>query len=617
MIVVCVYQREKRRVFAFCRTNLSSEIMPTVLLLLIVLSQMYGPVYCILPVSTLPPPGTCQTITAVNMCINIGWNASFPNFREHQTQSDANEEISSFYPLVRTRCSNAIAHFLCSVYAPVCISSLPDGTEVTLKPCRNLCTYVRTPCEPIMNQNGFEWPAHLDCNNFPVNGSSSSKEDLCLDIPNLSTVDIPHIPDLPLPTVTQSSATTAASVQPSATSSVTHIPTATPQSTSLTCVNSLDNHALGNSSYSYTFASLANCGVKCGGIYFTEVERNVVAPAFILVCAIICICFTLFTVGTFLIDRQRYHYPERPVIFLGLCYLILSLAFVVGAIVKLKDSGSSYACSDTTDTNSFVFQHLPNSTPTYRSASCVILFIFIYYFQMAGAIWWVILTLTWFMASTLKWGEEAVERPWVLYHIFAWCIPAIQVILILALRLVDGDQLSGICFAGNSNPVGLGVFVVMPLIIFLVSGIIFLVIGFGSLVQIHLQISKDPNKSKRLQRLIIRILIYASLYIVPNVIYLCLCLYELAERPAWEVSYTKYCHNSQEDSCTSPSFTGPQFAALLMKYLMLFIIGIFSTFWVISWKTLLAWKKFFNSIFCCQNSGHDYESPQKKSENAV
>jgi hypothetical protein len=426
-----------------------------------------------------------------------------------------------------------------------------------------------------------------------------SADETCVNIRNLESLRIPPIPDLLIET-------------PDPTTSIGLTPTTSPSPTPLTCPLGqsllLNNHALANTSYE--FAGIPNCGINCEGIYFSKDERNIVAPVFILICALICIGFTLFTVGTFLIDRQRYHYPERPVIFLGLCYLILSLTFVVAAIVKLRDPKGSYACSDTPDDVSYIFQRLPNATPTYHSASCVILFIFIYYFQMSAAIWWVILTLTWFMASTLKWGEEAVERPWVLYHIFAWCIPAIQVILVLALQLVDGDQLSGICYTGNYHSIGLGVFVFLPLLIFLLLGIVFLVIGFASLVQIHLQISQDPSKSRRLQRLIIRIIVYALLYIVPNVIYLCLCLYELAQRQYWEISYIKCEVN---EACP-----GPQFVALLMRYLMLFIIGIFSTFWVISWKTLLAWKKFFTSIFCCNKKKPDYQLPaQKKTETAI
>ncbi|NP_001266206.1 frizzled precursor [Amphimedon queenslandica] len=569
------------------------------------------------PVSTLPPPGTCQPITGVAMCLYVPWgNASFPNLREHRTQSEANTEVNVFQPLVTHQCSNAIVHFLCAVYTPACVEG-PEGT-VTLKPCRNLCNHVRNTCEPLMQQGGLDWPPHFECSNFPESaGSTSDIDSLCFKVP--INVTIP--PEL-LPSATTSSGT---AVQPTAATSstfvssmtlgTTPIPTATTIPSSQKCSPDLDLRRLGHefANSSYTFASIPNCAVPCEGIFFTETERNVVAPAFILVCALICIGFTLFTVGTFMIDRQRYHYPERPVIFLALCYLILSLAFVVGAIVKLSDPKSSFACSDTADSQSFVFQDLPNSTPTFHSASCVILFIITYYFQMAGAIWWVILTLTWFMASTLKWGEEAVERPWLLYHIFAWCIPAILVILLLSVRLVDGDQLSGICYTGNSSSVSMGVFVLLPLLLFLILGIVFLVIGFGSLVHIHLQISKDPNKSRRLQRLIIRILVYALLYIIPTFIYIFLCIYQLAERNSWEESYIK---------CPPSSFncepeSKPQFTALLMRYLVLFIIGIFSTFWVISWKTLLAWQKFFDSIFFCCHKREDYQLPRRNIETAI
>ena len=559
-----------------------------VLLILILLSGSVA--YTDHNVAT-PSPGTCQPITAVTMCIHINWkNTSFPNLREHQNQLEANKEAKLFQPLVAQACSNAIGIFICSIYAPVCITS-PEGDR-TLKPCRELCMHVRSTCEPVMVANGFKWPKHFECNDFPSN-TSRKLEDVCLIPPNLTLLTTTTLPpttepiNSPSPKVSDPLNGT--------------IPTL------LSCPSPFDlnkeGHTLANSSY--IFANVPNCAVLCEGIYFSHAESNVAAPVFILICALICIGFTIFTVGTFLIDRQNYHYPERPVIFLALCYLILSLAYVIGAIVKLENPSSSYACSDTADETSFIFQRLPDAIPTYHSASCVILFIFVYYFQMAGAIWWVVLTLTWFMASTLKWGEEAVERPWLLYHIFVWCLPALQVILVLALQLVDGDQLSGICFTGNQHYVGLGVFVLLPLTVFLIIGIVFLVIGFGSLIQTHLQVSKDPSKSGRLQRLIIRILVYSLLYIIPNVIYLCLCIYELAERGQWESS----CSSSSAKSVECSS--SPQFAALLMKYLMLFIVGIFSTFWVISWKTFLAWQKFFTSIFCCRRDP-DYVLPIKK-----
>lgn len=575
-----------------------------------------------LEVSTQPPIGSCEPIRDVSLCLGVDWkNASFPNLRQQSTQVEANLELNGYTPLILQGCSNAIVHFLCAVYAPLCVSIPGINIPLTLAPCREVCEYVREGCEPVLIENDFQWPQHLDCDNFPAaEDIDGSIESLCNNI-NTSEVCIPG-QECIKPTETPQTNTSTSTRVPIASQSPTPSVTLTTEdpgritgdnnTAARVCPPSLflgKSHTLLNSSY--IFGGIDNCAVKCDGVHFTRIERNKVAPSFILICAILCICFTLFTVGTFLIDRQRYHYPERPVIFLALCYLILSFAFVVGSVVKLNQADGSFACSDTKDgqssEDSFIFQRLPNSSPTYRSTSCVILFIFIYYFQMAASVWWVILTLTWFMASTLKWGEEAVERPWILYHILAWCLPALQVILILALQLVDGDQLSGTCFTGNHHPVAMGVFVLLPLLLYLLIGICFLVIGFMSLVHILQQISQDPHKSRRLTRLIIRILIYGLLYIMPNVIYLCLCIYEIAEREQWETAYAECANNSD---CSSPTLT-PQFAALLLRYVMLFVIGIFSTFWVISWKTIVAWRKFFSSIFFCRQE-QLYVIPAKK-----
>ena len=553
------------------------------------------------PVSTVPPENSprCEPIQKVELCLNVDWkNATFPNFRQ-QTQMEANKEMNDFTRLIQSCCSNAIVHFLCSFYTPICVGSY------TLEPCEELCEYVRGSCIGLYEMTSQSWPDHLRCENFPKHRQGQ----LCLmpePLENLTIPDLHVEVNCAAPSPTPSpSGTIVAMPSPTPTDASTNPIQSTPSP--LACQNPLTNHPLVNRSY--RFGEIDNCAVPCDGIYFSRAERNTVAPLFILLCAIICIAFTLFTVGTFLIDRQRFHYPERPVIFLALCYLILSVAFIVGSIVKLANSQVSFACSDTPfQTKAFVFQNLPGSSPTYHSASCVILFIFVYYFQMAGAIWWVVLALTWCLASSLKWGEEAIERPWILYHCVAWSLPGIQAILILILHYVDGDQLSGICYPGNFNNTSLGVFVFFPLALYLLIGVMFLAAGFISLIHIRIQIRKDPVKSSRLQRLIIRILIYSLLYIIPSFIFLVLVLYEMVNRNAWERAY------NAEEGCrggVGGCSSQPTFVAFLLRYLVIFVIGIFSTFWVISWKTFLAWKKFFKSVFCCQQE-QLYIEPNKK-----
>lgn len=83
---------------------------------------------------------------------------------------------------------------------------------------------------------------------------------------------------------------------------------------------------------------------------------------------------------------------------------------------------------------------------------------------------WVILTLTWFLAAGLKWGHEAIEMHSSYFHIAAWAIPAVKTIVILIMRLVDADDLTGLCYVGSQQQEALIGFVVTPLATYLLIG---------------------------------------------------------------------------------------------------------------------------------------------------
>ncbi len=562
----------------------------SIFIIAVALLSLAPPTYQQLVVPPIPvfKPRVCEPLQEITLCqgIEMYTNVSFPNIRDHPTQSAANRELEQFIPLIEVGCSNAIVHFLCAIYAPFCQYNRP---EIEVAPCRELCQYVFDGCESILRtQFNLEWPPHLECANFLPD--SQSDLDFCPKEPrNLTIGNITvrtHEPTTPTPDVGPPIGAT------SPTSSVCPI--------SLQVTSSLRNK-------SYSFGGIGNCGMNCSGLFFSSTQRTMVAPAFILLFAILCVLFTLFTVATFLIDRRRFHYPERPIIFISFCYLVVAIVYLVGTISKLAGSrNQAFSCSDEIPvtsgrlSSSFIFQSLPNNESTYKTASCVILFVVVYFFQMASAVWWVILTLTWFLAAALKWGEEAVEKMWILYHVLSWGLPSIQVILVLALRLVDGDQLSGLCYVGNTDNIGLGVFVFLPLFVYLVIGIVFDVIGFTALLNIKKQLEKDVTKSRKIGRLILRVAIYSILYVTPNVIFLILIIYEIAQKGSWETSYIHDCSGDSLGNCRGSS--QPSFTAFILKYIMLFLIGIFSTTWIMSSKTFTAWKRLFCS--CCAVDNH-------------
>lgn len=70
---------------------------------------------------------------------------------------------------------------------------------------------------------------------------------------------------------------------------------------------------------------------------------------------------------------------------------------------------------------------------------------------MASATWWVVLTLTWFLAAGLKWGHEAIEQISVYFHLAAWTLPLVKLLAVLWMQRVDADILAGVCFVGIRN----------------------------------------------------------------------------------------------------------------------------------------------------------------------
>lgn len=63
----------------------------------------------------------------------------------------------------------------------------------------------------------------------------------------------------------------------------------------------------------------------------------------------------------------------------------------------------------------------------------------LYFCSMAAFAWWTCLALAWFLAAGMKWGHEAIENKSHIFHLFAWAIPALQTISVLALGRVEGE----------------------------------------------------------------------------------------------------------------------------------------------------------------------------------
>ena len=105
--------------------------------------------------------------------------------------------------------------------------------------------------------------------------------------------------------------------------------------------------------------------------------------------SVICLACCTFTLLSFLIDVSRFAYPERPIIYLGACFAMIAVALVVGFAV-----GDDIACDEAEEEGGRVATTNLVKERTIRQGHmqdwrCTILFMIIYFFFMAGSLWYV------------------------------------------------------------------------------------------------------------------------------------------------------------------------------------------------------------------------------------
>lgn len=480
---------------------------------------------------------TCEPIK-VHRCLGMPYNMTFfPNMMEHYDQDIAASSMEPFMPLVNLRCSPDVHHFLCQAFVPACT----EETKV-IRPCREQCEAVLSDCKKDISTFGVTWPPELQCDRL----------DAC------SSPDGSALP------------ATTAKTSPAA-----------KRDLGFWCPLQLKTKPGQGSS----FLGAPDCAPPCANMYFQPREMEF-ARTFIGVCSIVCLAATVFTFLTFLIDVERFRYPERPIIFYAVCYSFVSLIYFVGFLL-----GDAAACGEAAH---------PGAAPTVvlgsQSKGCTLLFMLLYFFSTAGIVWWVILTITWFLAAGPKWSCEAIEKKAVWFHSVAWGIPGALTVVLLALNKVEGDNISGVCFVGLYDLAALRYFVLAPLCVGVLLGLSLLLAGIVSLNHVRQVIQHDERNQEKLKKFMIRIGVFSGLYLLPLLTLLACYVYEQSQRRAWEDTWINDRCQEYSIPCshkTTKSYR-PDLALFLIKYLMTLVVGISAVFWVSSKKTCSEWAFFFN-----------------------
>ncbi|VDD76733.1 unnamed protein product [Mesocestoides corti] len=533
----------------------------------------------------------CELIR-IPACQGLPYNNTIlPNIMGHTSQEEAGQDVTQYNSLVKIPCSPSLKLFLCSLYFPVCTQ-----LHKPLPPCRSLCEQNRQRCEPIMRSFSFQWPASMQCENFPENG-------LCV------SEDKPETKE-----------TVEASFE---------CPEEMRVPSSFEFRIRLNNKQV-----------IPNCGIPCNRHFFSQSKRIKFSRLWIGLWSGLCAASSLFTILTFFIDMNRFQYPERPIIFLSMCYFMVAVTYITG--LSLGDKISCAGPFPPPNIDHTIGTNLAASLPGKSSSSsvnsypllitqgtkfegCTILFMMLYFFSMAGHIWWVVLTVTWYLAARCHWAHEAIFRNAQYLHFAAWAIPAAMTICILAMGKVDGDPLSGVCFTGLTDPTIVRYFLIAPLCLCLLVGICFLVAGFVSLFKIRTIIKTGGSKTNDLEKLIFRIGVFSLLYLLPAAVVIACYIYESQKMDAWMLTWytNEVCRNfdlrkvAGSTKCIAQlhqllesrvadsgpdifdRLDNPTFELFMIKYLMTLIVGITSGIWIWSSKTLHSWHVFFARLCRC------------------
>ena len=321
----------------------------------------------------------------------------------------------------------------------------------------------------------------------------------------------------------------------------------------------------------FTLNEQRNCVYKCGAdAFFTTYQKKIVETC-ILVFAVLCFIFTLFSLITFWTESTRFKFPERPVLFLTLCYNLLSICYLL-KIFYQKSTNFSEA-DEVHDFNGIS----PSIKATEIGANqcsinsqCLAYFIIINYLIISASFWWLIFGLCWWLSTAKQWSPEALERKSGLFHVLAWLLPLASPIAALLFGAIKKTELTGMCTA-----VG---FTEIPSLILLTLGLFFIVLSAKSLRSL-----RTSWKNSKLSQVMSRILMFGIIFVAPAIAAITLMLIDYdKEVPPCMPGEACYLPEKRTINIT------------IIRYACLFFGGV-SGIWVWSKKTCLSCRKKISS----------------------
>ena len=336
------------------------------------------------------------------MQMGSGWRNEFTG---KESQAETEKDLKMYQSLVDSGCSPDLKKLLCSIYLPFCHEKTPKPVYA----CRPLCEKVLKKCHPVLSRSSsfgqFSFPPALNCSRLPY--EKNVADEMC--IPDVEATRPPFVPKPTTKSViTQEVVVSSARPEEKTTTQ----PAVTKPTISVVKVRSTRKlcrilYTKNEVNYFYV-EKIRACALHCtkDGA-FTARDKETLEEwinGLAYMCALLCV-FAIFAV---VCNYSKTNFPERPIVFITVCYFFYSIAFIIRIVIGREGT----SCQEEGGEHYLLLDGSGN-------ISCATTFLLAYCFSMAQSIWWVVLTVCWFLSAGMRWKSERIKKKAAYFHFFA------------------------------------------------------------------------------------------------------------------------------------------------------------------------------------------------------
>lgn len=474
-----------------------------------------------------------------------------------RSQMDAELLITSLRPVIDSGCSKQALFLFCSSLFPLCSANAPRPVQ----PCRSLCEQVRKDCfsDAIFSKL---WPAYLDCRTLP----QPENHGLCMQVPPEASGSVEK--NTTANGATGSGAAAAAAVNsPSVAAvplkpwSIFNLPPLPHHGGAGLHPNAIiepgatrpPHHAhpapMGcPANYSLEYDQcVPKCGSTVDAMYSGQQKELIEFWTLILSAG--CFIFTLMSLVTFWTKATKFEYPDRPLLFMTLCYNLMGLCYLERTILH--------------NPRKELIDLLEFRQECTITSQCLAYYIIKNYLLISATTWWLIFGVCWYLSTAKQWSCEALEKKSGLFHVMAWVVPFTSPIGALLRGNITKFELTNFCTAKG--------FTEIPALILLLVGAILIFLALVALKRLK----STWNQSETLSKVFTRVLLFAIVYLLPAMSAVICTFFERIENPI------EPCHSGT--TCPVPQ----KFSLLptLLKLILTLIGGSATGIWLWSKHT--------------------------------